>query len=181
MSEQTSKATPKQMVQGVVVLVLAVFAVRFFACDSETKEKPAAKKKAVAKAEPKRVLPLSKEAFAQAVASAAAPELGFDRQVIERAEVTVEEFLPESVSMRIAYPEAENITTLSSRMHTKVIAGAAVKSLMEAGWNPRTESTLVWVFANKAAPKSVTGGDMVIPLGNAKYSPNDDKITFDDP
>jgi hypothetical protein len=131
-----------------------------------------------AKAAPARKLPCTVQEFARATA-AQLDEWGQRDEIEKAGALDVTDFSPEKVVLIISYDGGTVVRHDDASSDISTVAIAAVKTLMNAGWNPRVEKTVVRVEGRQPGPKTITGGDTIQRLGRATYSWADDKVEFE--
>ena len=151
---------------------ILVTALLLAGCDGD--EPPRPKRKAATATATPPTLPLSQVEFLKAVRAKLGDALA------NGAEVGCRRYSDAAIVLKVVYPPSERrIGPDVGEIDARMVAGAAVKVLMERGWNPRERVTVITVAARQAAPDSPTDGEQVFKAGAATYDPVSDRVTFD--
>jgi hypothetical protein len=117
-------------------------------------------------------LPLAQDQMRRAMASEA-------RDDYVAARISFDDYSPSGITMVYQLPAGDPPAPIVAEFEVRRCATSAVKALIAAGWNPRERETFITCRGRQAAPKSITGGEMVRRLGRATYSWYEDRVEFE--
>jgi hypothetical protein len=90
-------------------------------------------------------------------------------------EISIDENDPRSLTLRFK----ERPTFSEARFDAEDIAREVVQGLVADGFDPKSESTNIYVHVQQDGLKTVTGRPAVRPFGTAHYSHAQDRIEWD--